>query len=113
MENELNEYAQSGMTDEEMKFMRQAVGQKDALKYETPTQKAELISDILKYNLDQDYLQQRNAIVEKVDKQTLNALAQKWFDPNDYQIIVVGDAKSLRPQLEKLGKDVEELEIIR
>lgn len=28
MENELNEYAQSGMTDEEMKFMRQAVGQK-------------------------------------------------------------------------------------
>ncbi|MDG2714019.1 insulinase family protein, partial [Vibrio parahaemolyticus] len=113
MENELNEYSQSGITDEEMKFMRQAVGQKDALKYETPTQKAELISDILKYNLDHDYLQQRNAIVEKVDKQTLNALAQKWVDPNDYQIIVVGDAKSLRPQLEKLGKDVEELEIIR
>ncbi|GAB7222119.1 pitrilysin family protein [Vibrio owensii] len=113
MENELNEFSQSGMTDDELKFMRQAVGQKDALKYETPTQKGKLISDILKYNLDKDYLQQRNAIVETVDKQTLNALAQKWFDPNDYQIVVVGDAKSLRPQLEKLGKDVEELEIIR
>jgi zinc protease len=113
MENELNEFSQSGMTDDELKFMRQAVGQKDALKYETPTQKAKLISDILKYDLDKDYLQQRNAIVEKVDKQTLNALAEKWFDPNDYQIVVVGDAKSLRPQLEKLGKDVEELEIIR
>ncbi|YCO04170.1 M16 family metallopeptidase [Vibrio sp. VNB-15] len=113
MENELNEFSQSGMTDDELKFMRQAVGQKDALKYETPTQKATLISDILKYDLDKDYLQQRNAIVEKVDKQTLNALAEKWFDPNDYQIVVVGDAKSLRPQLEKLGKDVEELEIIR
>ncbi|NIY89578.1 insulinase family protein, partial [Vibrio campbellii] len=84
-----------------------------ALKYETPTQKGKLISDILKYNLDKDYLQQRNAIVETVDKQRLNALAEKWFDPNDYQIVVVGDAKSLRPQLEKLGKDVEELEIIR
>ncbi len=113
MENELNEFSQSGMTEDELKFMRQAVGQKDALKYETPTQKSKLISDILKYNLDKDYLQQRNAIVETVDKQTLNALAQKWFDPNDYQIVVVGDAKSLRPQLEKLGKDVEELEIIR
>ncbi|WP_434069089.1 M16 family metallopeptidase [Vibrio campbellii] len=113
MENELNEFSQSGMTDDELKFMRQAVGQKDALKYETPTQKGKLISDILKYNLDKDYLQQRNAIVETVDKQTLNALAEKWFDPNDYQIVVVGDAKSLRPQLEKLGKDVEELEIIR
>ncbi|MGR5131187.1 M16 family metallopeptidase [Vibrio alfacsensis] len=113
MENELNEYSQAGMTDDEMKFMRQAVGQKDALKYETPTQKGKLISDILKYNLDKDYLQQRNAIVDTVDKRTLDALAQKWFDPNDYQIVVVGDAKSLRPQLEKLGKDVEELEIIR
>ncbi|AXY00341.1 insulinase family protein [Vibrio alfacsensis] len=112
-ENELNEYSQAGMTDDELKFMRQAVGQKDALKYETPTQKGKLISDILKYDLDQDYLQQRNAIVDTVDKRTLDALAQKWFDPNDYQIIVVGDAKSLRPQLEKLGKDVEELEIIR
>ncbi|WP_319535449.1 pitrilysin family protein [uncultured Vibrio sp.] len=113
MKNELNEFSQAGMTDDELNFMRQAVGQKDALKYETPTQKAELISNISKYNLDKDYLQQRNAIVETVDKQTLNTLAQKWFDPNDYQIIVVGDAKSLRPQLEKLGKDVEELEIIR
>ncbi|MGR5066771.1 MULTISPECIES: M16 family metallopeptidase [Vibrio] len=113
MENELNEYSQAGMTDDEMTFMRQAVGQKDALKYETPTQKGKLISDILKYNLDKDYLQQRNAIVDTVDKRTLDALAQKWFDPNDYQIVVVGDAKSLRPQLEKLGKDVEELEIIR
>ncbi len=113
MENELQEFSQSGMTDDELTFMRQAVGQKDALKYETPTQKAELISDIFKYNLDKDYIQQRNAIVEKVDKQTLNSLAQKWFVPNDYQIVVVGDAKSLRPQLEKLGKDVEELEIIR
>ncbi len=113
MENELNEFSQAGMTDDELTFMRQAVGQKDALKYETPTQKAALISNIFEYNLDKDYLQQRNAIVEKVDKQTLNSLSQKWFDPNDYQIIVVGDAKSLLPQLEKLGKDVEELEIIR
>ncbi|MDF2154157.1 pitrilysin family protein [Vibrio sp. CAU 1672] len=113
MESELNEYALSGMTDAELAFMRQAVGQKDALKYETPSQKAQLISDILRFNLDKDYLQQRNAIVDSVDKATLNTLAQRWFDPNDYQIVVVGDAKTLRPQFEKLGKHVEELEIIR
>ncbi len=113
IENELNEFSQSGMTDDELTFMRQAVGQQDALKYETPTQKAALISNIFEYKLDRDYLQQRNAIVEKVDKQTLNSLAQKWFDPSHYQIVVVGDAKSLLPQLEKLGKDVEELEIVR
>ena len=113
MEKELSNYARHGMTNEELAFMRQAVGQKDALKYETPTQKGALIRDILKYDLDHDYLQQRNKLVESVDKQVLNDLAQQWFNPKDYQIVVVGDAKTLRPQFEKLGKDVEMLEIIR
>ena len=49
----------------------------------------------------------------QVSKETLNELSKKWFDPNDYQIIVVGDAASLRPQLEKLDIPIEELEIIR
>ncbi|EGA67832.1 putative protease [Vibrio sinaloensis DSM 21326] len=112
-ENELNEYSVSGMTDDEMKFLRLAVGQQDALKYETPSQKAQLLSSILAYSLDEDYLKQRNEIVETVDKSTLDKLSGKWFSPDDYQIIVVGDAKSLKPQLESLQIPIEELEIIR
>ncbi|MEZ9057636.1 M16 family metallopeptidase [Vibrio pelagius] len=111
--NELNEFSQSGLTDEEVKFMRLAVGQQDALKYETPSQKAGLLSNIVTLGLDEDYLKQRNEIVDNVSKEQLNELAKRWFDPNDYQIIVVGDAASLRPQLEKLDIPIEELEIIR
>ncbi len=40
--------------------MRLAVGQQDALKYETPSQKAGLLSNIVTLSLDEDYLQQRN-----------------------------------------------------
>jgi len=40
-------------------------------------------------------------------------MAAKWFTPNDYQIIVVGDIKILKPQLESLQIPVEELEIVR
>ena len=112
-ENELNEYSISGMNDDEMKFLRLAVGQQDALKYETPSQKAQLLSSILAYSLDEDYLKQRNEIVETVEKSTLDKLSAKWFNPDDYQIIVVGDAKSLAPQLESLQIPIEELEIIR
>ncbi|CAK1705826.1 hypothetical protein VCRA2119O147_1280001 [Vibrio crassostreae] len=72
-----------------------------------------MLSNIVALSLDEDYLQQRNQIVETVSKETLNELSKKWFDPNDYQIIVVGDATSLRPQLEKLDIPIEELEIIR
>ena len=35
---ELKDYSHDGMTDEELAFMRLAVGQQDALKYETPSQ---------------------------------------------------------------------------
>ncbi|TOY93428.1 M16 family metallopeptidase [Vibrio fluvialis] len=113
MEKEMDRFSKQGMTNEEMKFLRLAVGQQDALSYETPSQKAQLLSSILTYSLDKDYLQQRNDIVKSVDKSTLDELAAKWFVPSDYQIIVVGDAKSLKPQLEKLTIPVEELEIIR
>ena len=113
IEKELSQYSEKGMTDEEMKFLRLAVGQQDALKYETPSQKAQLLSSILAYSLDEDYLKQRNEIVDTVSKDTLNQMAAKWFSPDAYQIIVVGDAKSLKPQLESLQIPVEELEIVR
>ncbi|MEZ9230621.1 M16 family metallopeptidase [Vibrio amylolyticus] len=113
LQKELRLISEEGMTDAELEFLRLAVGQQDALKYETPSQKAALLSNILTYSLDEDYLQQRNQIVETVNKSTLDKLAAKWFSPDDYQIIVVGDAESLIPELEKLDIPIEELEIIR
>ncbi|WED26196.1 insulinase family protein [Vibrio sp. DW001] len=108
---EMKRYSEDGMTSQELAFMRLAVGQQDALKYETPSQKARLLSNILNYSLDDDYIEQRNAVLSNVNRSTLNEVASKWFNPTDYQIIVVGDAKSLKPQLEDLDIPVVELEI--
>ncbi|OED98279.1 hypothetical protein A1QG_12095 [Vibrio breoganii ZF-29] len=108
---EMDSAAKEGFTDKEIEFMRLAVGQQDALKYETPGQKAYLLSSILTYNLDHDYLAVRNNIVADVSKETLNEMASKWFDPADYQIIVVGDAKQLMPQLKTLNFPIQTLEI--
>lgn len=109
--NEMNLAASQGFTAQEIDFMRLAIGQQDALKYETPGQKAALLSPILTYNLDHDYLAVRNEIVANVSKETLNEVAEKWFNPNDYQIIVVGDAKTITPQLERLNFTIQRLEI--
>ncbi|CAM3503859.1 Protease 3 precursor [Vibrio aerogenes CECT 7868] len=109
---ELEQFSKSGLSEEEMQFMRLAVGQQEALAYETPSQKAGLIAGIMTYSLDKDYLQQRNRIISAVKRDVLNQLAKKWFNPDDYQIIVVGDMKQLKPQLKKLNLPVEELEII-
>lgn len=93
--------------------MRLALGQQQALANETPGQKAQVLSRLMAYSLDDDYIQQQHELVQTVDRATLSRLAKKWFKPQDYQIIVVGDAQSLRPQLEKLNIPVEQLEISR
>ncbi|KJF80464.1 insulinase family protein [Photobacterium angustum] len=110
---ELKKMSTSGLTDKEVNFMRLAVGQKDALSYETPSQKASLLGNILAYDLPNDFVAQRNHIVDTITKTTMDKLAQKWFNPKDYQIIVVGDAKSLEPQLKTLGLPVHLLSLTK
>ncbi|MGF1733520.1 M16 family metallopeptidase [Photobacterium kasasachensis] len=107
---ELEKMSTEGVTDEEVAFMRLAVGQKDALNYETPGKKAQLLGQILTYSLPENFVDTRNDIVASISKSRLNELASTWFNPKDYQIIVVGDAKSLTPQFETLGIPIKELE---
>ncbi|SJL82099.1 M16 family metallopeptidase [Vibrio palustris] len=110
---EMAQYSQSGPTESDVKFMRLAVGQKKALSYETPGQKAQLLGHMMSYKLETNYLDEQEHIIKTIPRSTLKRLAHKWFDPNEYQIVVVGDAKTLKPQLQKTGLPVEPLEIIR
>ncbi|MBD1555378.1 insulinase family protein [Vibrio sp. S9_S30] len=109
--NELNEVSTNGLTEEELQFMRLARGQADALKYETPSKKSKLLSRILTYSLEEDYLEQRDNLLQSVELSTLNSVAAKWFNPSDFQIIIVGDAEKLAPKLKKFGLPIKKLEI--
>ncbi|MGB7995790.1 MAG: pitrilysin family protein [Photobacterium halotolerans] len=113
MMKELANYSSSGLTDDELAFMRLAVGQQEALSYETPSDKADLLRQIMTYQLEDDFVSQRNAITASISKNRLNELAAKWFDPKDYQIIVVGDAQSLLPQLKTLNMPVHPLKPVQ
>ncbi|MDO6708711.1 pitrilysin family protein [Photobacterium sp. 1_MG-2023] len=109
MRKELQEYSQNGLTKEELAFMRLAVGQQEALSYETPGDKGDLLRQIMTYHLPDDFVSQRNEITASISSQRLNVLAAKWFVPSDYQIIVVGDAASLLPQLKTLDLPVRQM----
>ncbi|MCD9527155.1 M16 family metallopeptidase [Photobacterium carnosum] len=106
---ELKRMSMTGLTDKEVKFMRLAVGQQDALSYETPAKKAALLGNILSYDLPKDFVAQRNHIVATITKIEMDKLAQKWFNPKDYQIVIVGDAKTLLPQLKTLDLPIHQL----
>ncbi|WP_408900695.1 M16 family metallopeptidase [Photobacterium piscicola] len=106
---ELKRMSMTGLTDKEVKFMRLAVGQQDALSYETPAKKAALLGTILNYDLPKDFVAQRNQIVATITKAEMDKLAKKWFNPKDYQIVIVGDAKALLPQLKTLDLPIHQL----
>lgn len=109
--NELDAFQQKGIADDELSFMRQAINQSDALKYETPNAKLGFMAQILEFNLTPDFVRERNQIVSGISKEQINALAAKHLNTKEMTILVVGDAKSLKPELEKLGYPVEKISL--
>ena len=109
--NEIKAYHEEGITTEELSFMRNAINQKDALKYETPRAKLGFLAQILEHDLTADFVKQRAKIVDTISKDEINALAKKHLNIDDMFMVVVGDAKTLKPQLEALGYEVIDYEI--
>lgn len=100
---ELNKMALSGPTEEEIYFMKKSVGEKEALLYETPMQKAGLLSQIMFYGLEDNFIRQQKVLTEAVTQKQLGKLAQKWYQAKDYQIVIVGDKDKLAPKLKTLN----------
>ncbi len=109
--NEIKNYTQNGITAEELEFMRKAINQKDALKYETPRAKLGFLAQILEHDLSPDFVKERNEIVENITAEEINALAKKHLNLSDMLTVVVGNASVLKPQLEALGYEVIDYEI--
>ncbi|HEY4150273.1 MAG TPA: pitrilysin family protein [Chitinophagaceae bacterium] len=107
---ELKKYAEDGVTDEELAFTKSAIGQRDALRYETGAQKAIFISRILDYNLPADYVDQESKLLAATTKKEMDELAKKWLHPEKINILLVGDKARILPGLQKLGYDIVELD---
>ncbi|WP_227006279.1 M16 family metallopeptidase [Rufibacter latericius] len=107
---EIKRFREEGITDEELAFMKSAIGQSDARKYETSFQKASFLNNMLRYNLDADYVAKQNEILKNITKEEINALAKKYLPVEKMSIMLVGDKASIKPGLEKLGYDVVELD---
>lgn len=108
--NELKNYASHGITEEELRFMKNSLGQRDALSYETGFQKAGFIGRILEYNLPADYVDQQNKILSSMTKAEIDALAKKWITPEKINILLVGDKAKTLEGVRKLGYEIIELD---
>jgi zinc protease len=107
---EIRSYLATGPTKEEVAFMRAAIGQRDALRYETGLQKAQFISRILDYNLPANYVDQQNKILQKITAAELQKVGQKYVQPEKLNILLVGDKQKIIDGVKKLGYEIVELD---
>lgn len=104
---EFKEYAENGVTEEELEFTRKSIGQQDALKYEAGYQKTGFLSRILTYGLDKDFTKQQNAILDQLTKAEVDALAKKHINVDKMAIVVVGDKATIYQGLSNLPYEIE------
>ncbi|HEY2722722.1 MAG TPA: pitrilysin family protein, partial [Chitinophagaceae bacterium] len=107
----LKNYSANGISDSELVFMKDAVGQRDALRYETGFQKAGFIRNILEYNLPANYTAIQQDILKKLTRNDVNALAKKYIDTGKLNMLLVGDKAKILPGLQKLGYPIVELDV--
>ena len=108
---EIKNYASKGITEDELAFMKLAIGQRDALAYETGGQKAGFVGRILQYNLPANFVTTQSGILKNIKKSELDALAKKWLDVNKMNILLVGDKAKILPGLQKMGYEIVELDV--
>ncbi|WP_229359825.1 M16 family metallopeptidase [Ferrimonas aestuarii] len=104
--NELSGFAESGMTAEELAFLQASITQSDALKFETPSQKARFLGQIQRYDLPTNYIEKQGKLIETLTLDELNQVAAKQLDLSQMIILVVGDKNSIEEPLKQLGYDV-------
>ncbi|MEQ9405332.1 MAG: pitrilysin family protein [Cyclobacteriaceae bacterium] len=108
--SEITAYRDRGITQEELAFMKNSIGQRDARNYEAPWQKTGFLGRIVHYDLDKNFVEEQNKIINSITKSELDGLAKKYLPAEKMNILVVGDKATVKPGLERLGYEIIELD---
>ena len=65
-------YADKGVSDDELAFTKSSMLNEEALKYESPFDKASFLSNIVRFNLEKDYTSKQNQILKSISKDEVN-----------------------------------------
>ena len=106
---EIKNYRERGITDNELQFMKNSIGQREVRDYETPQQKSSFLRRIVHYNLDKSFINDQSKLIASITKEELSALAKKYLDLNRFYVVIVGDGTGNLAPLKNLGYELIEL----
>ncbi|MCO5247847.1 MAG: insulinase family protein [Chitinophagales bacterium] len=108
---EIDLYLKEGISPDELEFTKKSIGQRDALKYETASQKGSFLRTVIKNDFDSQLVNKQNKILADITKEELDGIMQKYVNKDKLYIIVVGDRNIVLDPLKQLGYPVIEMEI--
>jgi zinc protease len=100
--DEMNKY-RDGIPEADLEFTKNSLIRSNARSFETLGALRGMLNSIATYNLDFDYVKQREEFVRQFTQDQLKELANKYIEPNTMIYLVVGDAKTQLEPLKALG----------
>jgi zinc protease len=107
---EIKKYKENGIEEEELKFTKSSLTQSEALKYESPFQKAGFLKRISDYNLSREFSVEQAKALKEISKAEINKLAAEKLPYDKMVVTIVGDKSKIYLPLSKLGYEIIELD---
>jgi len=101
--NEFNRLRTEKAPDAELEDARRTIIAKFALSLESPEQVLDAAIQIKRYNLPADYWDTYAAKIAAITADDVLRVAKKYINPDNAQIVVVGDATKIKSIMEKYG----------
>ncbi len=101
--SELEGLRRDGPTDEELALAKENVRLAMPGRFEGVSEVASAVADLVVYDLPLDHFEKRLARVEAITAADVKRVATECFGPDSMTIVVVGDRKTVLPQLDSLG----------
>jgi zinc protease len=92
-----------GLSDEELAFAKKGLTGNFALGFETPAQIAGSLSNIVIYNLPEDYYQKYLQNIDAVTVKDVQDISTRYLDISTMNVVVVGDVAKIRESILKLN----------
>jgi zinc protease len=105
---EMEKYRQ-GISKEDLEFTKNSLIKSNAMRFETYGALLSMLDNIAAYGLPDDYVKQREDIVENMTQERVKELAQKYINPKQMVFVVVGDAETQMMPLKEIGLGEPEL----
>jgi zinc protease len=99
---EITNMSASDVTDGELELAKGGAIQSLPARFATGEAIANSFNELIYFGLPLDYWAKYVPAVEKVNKASIRAASKAWFRPKDLVVLVVGDAKVIRPELDKI-----------